>query len=107
MHIVHGFSPALHSSHSTSPEFASNLATSASSLSSPGAQPALRPLPPGVHLANARPSMCLDEMHHSISFSVPFSTFSYIQTFSVSHLSFSLRQILCFHTFYVPLRLRS
>ncbi|MEQ2186950.1 hypothetical protein GOODEAATRI_034105, partial [Goodea atripinnis] len=65
MHIVHGFSPALHSYHSTSPKFASNLATSASSLHSTGAQPAPRPLPPGVHLSNARPSLSLGEMHHT------------------------------------------
>ncbi|MEQ2288856.1 hypothetical protein AMECASPLE_027137 [Ameca splendens] len=96
---------ALKDLHPWNPPFASNVATSASSLRSPGAQPAPWPLPPGVHLSNARPSLSLGEMHHSISFSIPLSTFSYIQAFSVSHFSFSLRQILCFHTFYVPLRL--
>ncbi|MED6231999.1 hypothetical protein ATANTOWER_017324 [Ataeniobius toweri] len=50
---------ALKDLHPWNPPFASNLATSASSLRSPGAQPAPRPLPPGVHLSNARPSLSL------------------------------------------------
>ncbi|MED6261280.1 hypothetical protein ATANTOWER_003097 [Ataeniobius toweri] len=86
MHIVHGFCPALHSSHSTSPEFASNLATSASSLHSTSAQPAPRPLPSGVHLSNAQPSLSLDEMHHSIFVFRPFfnlQVHSGIQCFSL------------------------
>ncbi|KAK5611341.1 hypothetical protein CRENBAI_018286 [Crenichthys baileyi] len=72
IHIVHGFSPALHSSHSTSPEFASNLATSASS-SLLYRHPAHSSAPPtGIHLANARPCLCLVA-----------SPFSYVLDFAI------------------------
>ncbi|MED6254648.1 hypothetical protein ATANTOWER_030989 [Ataeniobius toweri] len=102
MLIVHGFSPALHSSHSTSPEFASNLAMSASS-SPLYRRPACSSAPPiGVHLANALPCLSLGEMHHSIFFPFLFQPSATFQAFSVSHFSFSLRQILCFHTFQRP-----
>ncbi|KAK5623059.1 hypothetical protein CRENBAI_020560 [Crenichthys baileyi] len=57
--LIFSASPALHSSHSTSPELASNLATSASS-SPLYWRPARSLAPPtGVHLANARPSLLL------------------------------------------------
>ncbi|MEQ2281118.1 hypothetical protein AMECASPLE_027095 [Ameca splendens] len=63
MHIVHEFSPVLHSSHSTSPEFASNLATLASS-SSLYRRPARSSAPPtGVHLANARPCLIFSPVY--------------------------------------------
>ncbi|MED6285757.1 hypothetical protein CHARACLAT_032377 [Characodon lateralis] len=71
MHIVHGLSPALHSSHSTSAEFASNLALSASS-SPLYRRPACSSAPPiGVHLTNALPCLSLGRFYAPTHSNVP------------------------------------